>query len=193
MSACIPETFIVPNAQQSLTRIRHRLNIGSSLPLALTQSTPQNTLSAAFELSQDLLGNLSNNGARHVNDHASVVDVRILPTAQEITSTRQEHLPLMESTQHHLPGLAGLLDREFRLLREETVGQLRDAVREELTRLEHPYKYDATQIYLSLEEFANTNLDLDNIYLLDDTESARYDSVTQSLLTLRKLSCRGRI
>ena len=82
MSACIPETFIVPKAQQSLTRIRRRLNIGSSFPLALTQSTPQNTLSAAFELSQDLPGNLSNNGARHDNDHASVVDVRILPTAQ---------------------------------------------------------------------------------------------------------------
>ena len=144
MSACIPETLIVPNAQQSITRIRHRLNIGSSLPLALTQSTSQNTLSAAFELSQDLPGDLSNNGARHDNDHASVVDVRILPTAQEITSTRQEYLPLIESTQHHLPGLAGLLDRQFRLLREDTVGQLRDAVREELTRLEHPNRNVST-------------------------------------------------
>jgi hypothetical protein len=138
ISACIPEKFVLPNAQQNLTRIRRRLNIGSSLPLALTQSTPQNTLSAAFELSQDLPGNLSNNGARHDNDHASIADIQILPTAREIASQRQEYLPLIDSTQHHLTGLAGLLDRQFRLLREDTVGQLRDAVREEVTRLAHP-------------------------------------------------------
>ncbi|RDL33045.1 Uncharacterized protein BP5553_08484 [Venustampulla echinocandica] len=111
ISACIPENIIIPNVQQSLTRIRRRLNIGSSLPLALTQSTPQNLLSAAFELSQDLPGNLSNNGARHDNDYAS---------------------------------LAGLLDRHFRLLREDTVGQLRDAVREDVTRLKHPNRHVPT-------------------------------------------------
>ena len=136
ISACIPENFMVPNAQQSLTRIRRRLKIGSSLPLAPTQSNPQSLLSAAFELSQDLPGHLSNNGARHDNDHASIADIQILPTAREIASPRQEYLPLIDSTQHHLSGLAGLLDRQFRLLREDTVGQLRDAVREEVTRLE---------------------------------------------------------
>jgi hypothetical protein len=138
ISACIPENFMVPNAQQSLTRIRRRLHIGSSLPLAPPQSTPQKPLSAAFELSQDLPGNLANKGARHDNDHASIADIQILPTAQEIASPRPEYLPLVDSTLHHLSGLAGLLDRQFRLLREDTVGQLRDAVREEVTRLEHP-------------------------------------------------------
>jgi hypothetical protein len=138
ISACIPENFVVPNAQQSLTRIRRRLNIGSSLPLAPTQSTPQNLLSAAFELAQDLPGNLSSKGARHDNDHGRIADIQILPTAREIASLRQEYLPLIDSTQNHLSGLAGLLDRQFRLLREDTVGQLRDAVREEVTRLEHP-------------------------------------------------------
>ncbi|KAF7957199.1 hypothetical protein EAE96_002790 [Botrytis aclada] len=137
ISACIPENFMVPNAQQSLTRIRRRLNIGSSLPLALTHSTPKKFLSAAFELAQDLPGNLSSKGARHDNDHASIDDIQILPTAREIASPRQEYLPLIDSTQSHLSGLAGLLDRQFRLLREDTVGQLRDAVREEVTRLEH--------------------------------------------------------
>lgn len=34
ISACIPENFMAPNAQQSLTRIRRHVNIGSSLPLA---------------------------------------------------------------------------------------------------------------------------------------------------------------
>ncbi|MCJ1396231.1 hypothetical protein MMC18_009120 [Xylographa bjoerkii] len=138
ISACIPEDIMVPNAQQSLTRINRRLNTGSSLPLAPTQSTPQNVPSVAFELSQDLPGSLSDNGARHDNDHESIADIQILPTAQEIASSRQEYLPLIDSAQHHLSGLAGLLDRQFRLLREDTVGQLRDAVREEITRLEHP-------------------------------------------------------
>ena len=51
ISACISENFMVLNTQQSLTWIRRRLNIGSSLPLAPTQLTPQNLLSAVFELS----------------------------------------------------------------------------------------------------------------------------------------------
>ncbi|KAF1994313.1 P-loop containing nucleoside triphosphate hydrolase protein [Amniculicola lignicola CBS 123094] len=144
ISGCIPEAYTVPNVQQNLTRIRRRLNIGSSLPLVSTQSTRQIALPAAFELSQDLPGNLSKNGARHDNDHASISNIRILPTALEITSTRPEYIPTIDSTQHHLTGLACLLDRQFRLLREDTVGQLRDAVREEVTRLNHPTRNIST-------------------------------------------------
>ena len=99
ISACIPENFMTPNAQQSLTRIRRRFIIGSPLPLAPTQPIPQNLLPAAFELSQDLPGNLSNNGARHDNDHAGIADIQILPTAREIASRRQEYLPLIDSKQ----------------------------------------------------------------------------------------------
>ena len=85
--SCIPENLMVPNAQESLTRIRHRLKIGSALPLAPIQSITQNLLSATFNLSQDLPGNLSHKGIRHDNDHASIADIQILPTAQEITSS----------------------------------------------------------------------------------------------------------
>ncbi|OCL12491.1 hypothetical protein AOQ84DRAFT_419589, partial [Glonium stellatum] len=138
ISVAIPEQIMTPNAQQSLTRIRRRLKIGSSLPLAPIQSAAQKPPSATFELTQDLPGNMSDNGARHDNDHANVADIQILPTTQEIASPRREYLPSIDSTQHHLSGLAGLLDRQFRLLREDTVGQLRDAVREEVMRLEHP-------------------------------------------------------
>ncbi|KFY34168.1 hypothetical protein V494_06994 [Pseudogymnoascus sp. VKM F-4513 (FW-928)] len=145
ISACIPESLMAPNAQQSLTRIRRRLNLGSSFPLASTQPAPQNIIPATFELSQDLPGNLSNIGARHDNDHASIADIMILPTAQEIASQRQEYLPLIDPTRHHLLGLAGLLDRQFRLLREDTVGQLRDAVREEFMRLERPNRSQPTE------------------------------------------------
>jgi hypothetical protein len=144
ISACIPKNYMVPNAQQSLARIRRRLNIGSSLPLAPTLSTRQTLLSVAFELSQDLPGNLSNNGSRHDNDHPNIADIQILPTAQEIASLRQEYVPTIDSTQHHLSGLAGILDRQFRLLREDTVGQLRDAVREEVMRLNHPHRITPT-------------------------------------------------
>jgi hypothetical protein len=138
ISACISEDFMVPDVQQSLARIRRRLNIGSAWPLAPIQANPRNILSASFELSQDLPGNLSKNGPRHDNDHASIFDIQILPTAEEIASSRQEYLPIVDSTSQHLTGLAGLLDRQFRLLREDTAGQLRDAVREEITRLAHP-------------------------------------------------------
>ncbi|OBT49193.1 hypothetical protein VE00_00082 [Pseudogymnoascus sp. WSF 3629] len=144
ITACIPENLMVPNAQQSLTRIRRRLNIGSSLPFAPTQIAPQNLTPATFELSQDLPGNLSNIGARHDNDHANIADILILPTAQEIASQRQEYLPLIDPARNHLLGLAGLLDRQFRLLREDTVGQLRDAVREEIVRLERPNRNQST-------------------------------------------------
>lgn len=135
ISACIPEDFMASNAQQSLIRVRRRLNIGSSLPPPPTRSTQQDVPSATFELSQDLPGHLSISGARHDNDHTSITNIQILPTGQEIVSERQEYLPLIDSTQNHLTGLPRLLDRQFRLLREDTVGPLRDAIREELTRL----------------------------------------------------------
>ncbi|PQE06276.1 NFX1-type zinc finger-containing 1 protein [Rutstroemia sp. NJR-2017a BBW] len=138
ISACISDNLMVPTVKMSLTRIKRRLNIGSSLPIAQPQSTSRSLLSAVFELGQDLPGHLSPDGARHDNDHANIADIRILPTAQEIASTRQEYLPSIHSGQHHLPGLAGVLDRQFRLLREDTVGQLRDAVGEEVTTPRHP-------------------------------------------------------
>ena len=138
IAACIPQNFTIPSIEQSLIRIRRRLNIGSALPLAPTQLIPSTFITPSFELSQDLPGDLSSHGARHDNDHAAIADIQILPTAQEIASQRQEYLPLLAPTQRHLRGLAGLLDRQFRLLREDTVGQLRDAVREEVARLGHP-------------------------------------------------------
>jgi len=136
ISACITEECLSLTAQQSLTRIRRRLETGASFPHACIHKAQQQ-LSPKFEISQDLPGHLSSNSARHDNDHASICDIQILPTAQEINCQRQEYLPLADLTQHHLPGLAGLLDRQFRLLREDTIGQLRDAVREELIRLQH--------------------------------------------------------
>lgn len=55
--------------------------------------------------------------------------ISILPTTSEIQSNRSEYLPLKNrSTPHHETGIQRLLDSQFRLLREDTAGQLRDAV-----------------------------------------------------------------
>jgi hypothetical protein len=94
ISACIPESCVLPRIQQNLTQVRRRLDIGTALPLAPTQPAVQNHIHATFELNQCLPGDLSNDGARHDKDHADIVKIKILPTAQEIASSRQEYLPL---------------------------------------------------------------------------------------------------
>ncbi|KAK4901411.1 hypothetical protein LTR49_027282 [Elasticomyces elasticus] len=57
---------------------------------------------------------------------------------QEIRNSRTEYLPSIDPREWHLSGLEGLFDRHFRLLREDTVGQLRDAVKVELELLREP-------------------------------------------------------
>ena len=83
-------------------------------------------------------GKLSTEGPRHTNDHAGITDIQILPTAEEIQSLRQEYLPSNDPSENHLPGLEGLLDRQFRLLRENYIGPLRDAVRIEIEKFSNP-------------------------------------------------------
>lgn len=126
ISACISENATSPTAEDSLARIRRRLNIGSSMPFAACQSAQQDKQSANFLVDQDLPGELSRNGPRHDNDHASITDIQILPTAEEMASFREDYLPSITSHGHQPSSLARLLDRQFRLLREDTVGQLRD-------------------------------------------------------------------
>ncbi|OJI99811.1 hypothetical protein ASPVEDRAFT_163989 [Aspergillus versicolor CBS 583.65] len=111
-----------------LERLQRRLNIGLSLPTLLGSSrkVPSNAPPVAFVAQKDPPGK------RHDNDHADIGKVKIMPTFQEILSSRTEYLPVKDPRQWHLPGLAGLLDRNFRLLREDTVGQLRDAIHAEL-------------------------------------------------------------
>ncbi|KAJ0417154.1 hypothetical protein BJY00DRAFT_325758 [Aspergillus carlsbadensis] len=80
----------------------------------------------------DLPGNLSEFGPRHDNDYALIEDIRILPTLAEIYSQRNDFLPTRDhksSDAHHQKGILRLLDSQFRLLREDTSGLLRDAVR----------------------------------------------------------------
>lgn len=71
-------------------------------------------------------------GGRHDNDHSNICDIDIMPTFEEINCARSEYLPVKDPRQWHLDGLAGLLDRNFRLLREDMIGQLRDVIYAEL-------------------------------------------------------------
>lgn len=133
-STVIPEKRLEPGSR-SLLRVRQRLGLGAAMPVSEGHPVAQTTHQPAFDIGQDLPGALSTLGPRHDNDHAAISNIKILPTTEEIQSLRLEYLPRSDPTKLHLPGLAGLLDRQFRLLREDTVGQLRDAVQLEYTRL----------------------------------------------------------
>lgn len=55
-----------------------------------------------------------------------------MPTYWEVTSGAEPYLPAADPASWHLPGASGRFDREFRLLREDTAGQIRDACHEVL-------------------------------------------------------------
>lgn len=114
--------------------LRRRLGIGQHMHTN-RQSPRKAVTREAFVLRRDLPGELSADGPRHDNDHAEISQIAILPTYQEITTPRMEYLPTTNPAQWHIQGIRGRLDREFRLLREDTVGQLRDAVRHKLDGL----------------------------------------------------------
>ena len=136
LADCVPAEHLYHGARQTLTKIRRRLGLGADLPTAPVQSPApaKNLTHAKFKFRYELPGNLSDQGPRHDNDHANIRDIKILPTAEEIHSSRQEYLPSNDPEESHLPGLEGLLDRQFRLLREDQIGPLRDAVRLEFEK-----------------------------------------------------------
>ena len=136
-STSIPEQLLQAGSR-SLARVHQRLGLGAAIVSSGGRPLEQKSHRPVFEVGQDLPGALSELGPRHDNDHANIFDIKILPTTDEIQSPRLEYLPSSDPTKHHLPGLAGLLDRQFRLLREDTVGQLRDAVQIECKRLNKP-------------------------------------------------------
>ncbi|KAI8630056.1 hypothetical protein F5Y19DRAFT_69978 [Xylariaceae sp. FL1651] len=123
--------FSQMQAAKYLEYVQRRLGVGHEIPL-MQDSTSQTLFREKFILRRDLPGNLSPDGPRHDNDHPDITDIRIMPTYQEINSPRAEFLPTSDSSQWHKQGIQGRLDREFRLLREDTVGQLRDAIRDKL-------------------------------------------------------------
>ncbi|GIJ82623.1 hypothetical protein Asppvi_001132 [Aspergillus pseudoviridinutans] len=116
------------HSRNLLDQLLRRLEIGSLLPSAPANDKlkcePKST--ATFTVHREPPG------GRHDNDHADIVKIAIMPTLDEIQSSRIEYLPVNDPGQWHVGGLDGLLDRNFRLLREDTIGQLRDAIHQEL-------------------------------------------------------------
>ncbi|KAK6359113.1 hypothetical protein TWF696_000280 [Orbilia brochopaga] len=87
-------------------------------------------LHPAVQATARLPGELSDLGPRHDNDHASITDIRILPTAEEIRSVESEYLPRLGGDSLHLDRNQRLLDSQFRLLREDSIGGLRESLRQ---------------------------------------------------------------
>jgi len=101
--------------------------MGDAIPSVAYDVAP--TSFPMFQMHVDPPGDLSIKGPRHDNDKASIEDIQILPTTSEIKGNRSEYLPLKSKDfPHHEKGIHRLLDTQFRLLREDTAGQLRDAV-----------------------------------------------------------------
>lgn len=130
----VENTQATARAEKFLHRASQRLGCLNDLPAA-AGGQQVNLVKPSFKLEKDGPGNLSSQGTRHDNDSEDIRRIQIMPTADEVKSHRSEYLPTTDSQQWHIPGLGGLLDRQFRLLREDTVGQLRDAVKIEIDRL----------------------------------------------------------
>ncbi|KAJ5644917.1 hypothetical protein N7507_010928 [Penicillium longicatenatum] len=121
-----------------LTRLQLRLGVGYSIPKASTKTTE--ALRHPLSLQRD------GPGGRHSNDHANIRDIEIMPSYEEISSTRSEYLPVYDPAQWHLDGLDGLLDRNFRLLREDTVGQVRNAIQKTIDNPSQAQKFVYTGV-----------------------------------------------
>ncbi|KAI6888727.1 hypothetical protein KC360_g2631 [Hortaea werneckii] len=136
--------FAVKPSQRHLLRAEQRLGLGQDIPTH--EGKQQIGERAFFTLERPGPGKLNIDGVpRHDNDHIDIREISILPTTLEIQFAGAEYLPLADPTQWHIGGLEGLLDRHFRLLRADTVGQLRDTAKTELARLQTPETRDPSQ------------------------------------------------
>lgn len=157
-------TLMEQAALQQMAKAKRHLDyeVSSEPPQSIGSANPNLNFGAAFELMKDGPGALSTIGPRHDNDHSQITDIRVLPTSQEIHSLRSEYLPTKDPSSWHLPGIKGLLDQQFRLLREDTVGQLRDCVRmvmESLKPLETRDSRDAAhEIGLRIHKYSKVVL-----------------------------------
>lgn len=138
------DEFFHRQASKYLDYIQRRLQVGNDIA-TFQECSPAPVTREQFVLRPDGPGSLSRDGPRHDNDHADITKIKILPTYDEIVSPRAEYLPTKDPSEWHIQGILGRLDREFRLIREDTVGQLRDAVRDLLDFIRNPGKAGSHQ------------------------------------------------
>ncbi|KAI0448301.1 hypothetical protein F5B21DRAFT_522698 [Xylaria acuta] len=130
------DNYLILQSQKWIGYINRRIEVGDELPSSEARTAQSLESRAEFTVPKNLPGRLSASGRRHDNDHADITNISILPTHDEIVSAREEYLPSNDPTSFHRPGIIGRLDREFRLLREDTIGQLRDVVRDLLEEIQ---------------------------------------------------------
>lgn len=99
---------------------------------SLASARPTAGTMAVLEATYDPPGALRGEGPRHDNDYANIREIAILPSHEELLCSIPPYLPAnIPSAPHHLN--AGSIDRQldiiFRLLREDSVGPIRGAVR----------------------------------------------------------------
>lgn len=117
-----------------------------SVPSANTRAPPIN----------DAPGDLSPAGRRHDNDHVDINKIDVMPTTEELYSNRPVYLPVSNPSTWHKQGLQGLVDRWFRLLREDTIGLLKDAARSRLHLSDKPAPHHRTA---QLQVYENVHID----------------------------------
>ncbi|RVD83717.1 uncharacterized protein DFL_005496 [Arthrobotrys flagrans] len=124
---------------QNFKVINEKLELGEQLP-SLVPAKPTSasqgrgavrpSLHPAIQNTVRLPGELSESGPRHNNDYVSIADILILPTAEEIRSDVPEYLPQIGAETAFLDRNQKLLDTQFRLLREDSIGCLRESLRQ---------------------------------------------------------------
>ncbi|KAK6518253.1 hypothetical protein TWF506_005413 [Arthrobotrys conoides] len=118
---------------QNISSITSILSAGAEVPQERASRDFKPRPQQEEEEAVDLPGELSLLGPRHDNDHELISNISILPTVAEILSDRPEFLPTKrayeETSHHHQAGIQRLVDIQFRLLREDTSGQVRNATR----------------------------------------------------------------
>ncbi|KAJ7647110.1 hypothetical protein FB45DRAFT_821739 [Roridomyces roridus] len=110
-------------------------------PLFIPSDTNHEGVVAALSITYEGPGNLRAQGPRHDNDFPDILDIRIAPTHDELTSKILPFLPgNLHGAPHHLPpeSMERLLDIQFRLLREELTAPLRTSVQLVRADLESP-------------------------------------------------------
>ncbi|KAK4579812.1 hypothetical protein LTR86_000013 [Recurvomyces mirabilis] len=126
-------------AVRHLSRAKH----GMTRPAFPAKKTDKDRADApTFVLQKELPGDLSADGPRHDNDFEDITSIALMPTVAEVVATRSEYLPPPAAEEWHMSGVAGMLDRQFRLLREDTIGQLRDAAKVALDKIEDPLGHE---------------------------------------------------
>ncbi|KAF8465537.1 P-loop containing nucleoside triphosphate hydrolase protein [Kalaharituber pfeilii] len=121
-----PVTVVSP----TIARIHDVFHTANSTPRTAVSQPIQFHHRVVSQPDVDFPGHLSLEGPRHDNDHADIAKIEVLPTIDEILSYRNPFLPQRSlDYPHHCQGISRVLDFQFRLLREDTAGQIRDALK----------------------------------------------------------------